>query len=86
MHSKLLNGCRGQSKLRVNVALTLVLSCCVGATCGTQPGTTNGCIGQSDAVLEEIARGDLPPATEAWEREVYRACRDLGSSGGIRRE
>jgi hypothetical protein len=52
-----------------------VLSCCVGATCGTQPDTTDGCIGQSDAVLEEIARGELPPATEAWEREVYRACR-----------
>ena len=73
--SRWLSGCRGPSKPKANVALMLALSCCVGATCATQRATTDGCIGQSDEVLEEIARGDLPKATEAWEREVNRACR-----------
>lgn len=73
------NAWRGRSRLQLSVRLLLVLSLIGATACVTQPVVIDGCIGQSDAVLEEIASGSLDhynPATAAWEREVYRVCSD----------
>jgi len=76
---KLPTGAGSRSRLPSSVRMLPVLLLSVVAGCVTLPPANDGCIGQSDAVLEEIASGSLVehnPATAAWEREWHRACPD----------
>lgn len=89
------SGERGRSRLPNSVRRVLLLSLLGVGACATPPVASNGCIGQSDAVLAEIASGSLDehnPATAAWEREWHRDCPDregdrclLGGCAGIAR-
>lgn len=70
---------RNRHRVIKRLAMRLLVLCAIaasGAACSTTPEAPRGCIGRSDAMLEEIASGQAAcaPALYEWYRRHMPEC------------